>query len=69
MTASGAVSVGSNPTGGAVQRHKFEYSDNLDVTLPRACDLRKRGSVSDLAPDPRPGNEPPGGNLLLSGIQ
>jgi hypothetical protein len=37
--------------------------------LPRACDLRKPGSVSDLAPDPRPGNEPPGGNLLLSGIQ
>ncbi len=61
IAASGAVSVGSNPTGGAVQRQKFEYFHNLDATLPRACDLRGRGSVSDLPPDPRPGNEPPGG--------
>jgi len=60
-TLSGAVSAGSNPAGGAAQRHKFELSDNLAATLPRACDLRRRGSVSDLPPDPRPGNEPPGG--------
>jgi len=28
-TPSGAVSAGSNPAGGAAQRHKFEHSDNL----------------------------------------
>ena len=26
------------------------------------------GSVPELAPEPRPGNEPPSGNVLLSGI-
>ena len=31
-TDSGAVSAGSNPAGGTAQKHKFEYSDNLDQT-------------------------------------
>ena len=58
-TASGAVSAGSNPAGGTVQRHKFEHSDNLESTGRQACDLRQRGAVPDLvcpirAPTPPP---------------
>jgi hypothetical protein len=47
-TLSGAVSVGSNPTGGTGQRHKFEHSDNLEPRWRQACDLRQRGVVPDL---------------------
>jgi hypothetical protein len=54
-TLSGAVSAGSNPAGGAVQRNKFEYSDNLGIVECQACDLRKRRPVSDLAPRSVPG--------------
>jgi hypothetical protein len=51
----------SNPARGTGQKHKFERFDNLDTTWPRACDLRRRGSVPDPAPDPRPaaGPQPP----------
>lgn len=45
---SGAVSVGSNPTGGTAQRHKFEYSDNLGPIERQACDLRRCGRGPDL---------------------
>jgi hypothetical protein len=49
---SGAVCAGSNPAGGTGQRHKSEHSDNPGPTGRQACDLRKRGRVRHLAPDP-----------------
>jgi hypothetical protein len=39
---SGAVSVGSNPTGGTGQKNKLEHSDNLGARLAQGCGLRKR---------------------------
>ena len=59
-TLSGAVCAGSNPAGGAVQRHKFEHLDNLGSIDGQSCDLRRRGRDHHVAPDPRPGNEPSG---------
>jgi hypothetical protein len=66
-TLSGAVSVGSNPTGGTGQRHKFEHSDNLGLTQPQACDLRQRRDVPDLAPESPPEAEPSRGKPQLTG--
>ena len=66
-TPSGAVSAGSNPVGGTGQRHKFEHSDNLGATKARACDLRKRRHVPDLAPGPPPEAGPQPRKAQLSG--
>jgi hypothetical protein len=60
-TDSGAVSAGSNPAGGTGQRHKFEHSDNLDLPGFQRGDLRKRGTVPDLSPEPPPRQDPPNG--------
>jgi hypothetical protein len=56
-TLSGAVSAGSNPAGGTVQRHKFEHLDNLGRAKARASHAMTCGNARpllDLAPGTRP---------------
>jgi Substrate binding domain of ABC-type glycine betaine transport system len=62
---SGAVSAGSNPTGGTGQRHKFEHSNNLDPPKCQPRDLGKRRSVPDLSPEPPPGSRTPAAESLV----
>src|SRR6516162_6506393 len=58
-TLSGAVSAGSNPAGGTVQRHKFEHLDNLVRIKARAPDLRQCSAVSGPCARYAPGRQPP----------